>query len=295
MANGNEIRKVAEEAVRTAGSFLRLMSIDNLETFRKQGHLISTFDIEAERLIRDRIEMSFPDHRVYTDFTSSSSQGDDTDVQVTWYVDPLDGTKAFIRGQVAFVSLSAAAADENGLIAAAIYNPFTDMCYSASRDEEVYLNDRVIHTPSEVIDLSKARILVDFSKNIPDHVQHRLATADLVADIGRIFRFDGSIAQHLALIAQGTLDGAILWGSGTKGNYWDIAAGLLMLNKLGFIFTDLYGLLITPESHSFDQLVIGQPKLHKEMLEYVKRLSELSQKPPKEGGPSLLSRILGRK
>ena len=63
-------------------------------------------------------------------------------------------------------------------------------------------------------------------------IQRRLATADLSNDIGRIFRFDGSIAQHLALIAQGTLDGAILWGAGTKGAYWDVAGGFLLLEKL---------------------------------------------------------------
>jgi len=291
MMDGKEIRKVAEEAVRTAGSFLRLMSIDNLEVFRKQGHLISIFDIEAERLIRNRIHMSFPDHQVLTDFTSSSGN---EDVQVTWYVDPLDGTKAFLKGQIAFVSLSAAAVDNDGLIAAAIYNPFTDVLYSASRDEEVFLNNRVIHTPKEV-GILNARILVDFSKSIPNQIQHRLATADLVSDIGRIFRFDGSIAQHLALIAQGTLDGAILWGSGEKGNYWDIAAGILLLDKLGFVSTDLHGLLITPESLSFDQLVIGQPALHNEMLEYVKELSDISKKQPTDSDQSLLSRILRRK
>jgi len=89
MSEAKAIRRVAEEAVRTAGSFLRLMSIDNLETFRKSGHEISTFDIEAERLIRNRIEMTFPDHLVLTDFTASPER-DDSSTLVTWYVDPLE-------------------------------------------------------------------------------------------------------------------------------------------------------------------------------------------------------------
>lgn len=262
--NPSDVRKVAEDSVRLAGSFLRLLSIDNIETFRKQGKLISTFDIEAERLIRNTITMAYPGHKIITDFTGSSSEETD----VIWYCDPLDGTKAFIRGQLAFVSLSVAAVNKDGIIAASIYNPFTDVLYSASKDEEVFLNNKILSVPDEIA-LNRARVLIDFSKDIPHPIQTKLATADLRGKIGRIFRFDGSIAQHLALIAQGTLDGAIIWGSGKKGNYWDIAAALLFLEKLNFICTDLAGKKINIKSHSFDQLVIGQPKLHQEMINYI--------------------------
>ena len=94
----------------------------------------------------------------------------------------------------------------------------------------------------------------------------------MTGHVGRIFRFDGSIAQHLALIAQGTLDGAIIWGSGKKGNYWDVAAALLFLDKLNIVCSDLTGKKITIKSHSFDQLIIGQPKLHKEILDYINQI-----------------------
>jgi myo-inositol-1(or 4)-monophosphatase len=266
--NPIEVRKVAEESVRLAGSFLRLMSIENIVLFRKGGVVISSFDIEAERLIKNRIAMSYPDHKFVTDFSPSSKE---ETASVTWYCDPLDGTKALIRGQLAFVSLSAAAVDKDGIIASAIYNPFTDVLYSSSREEGVYINEKNLAIPED-INLNKARVLIDFSKDIPLRIQRRLATADLTNDIGRIFRFDGSIAQHLALIAQGTLDGAILWGAGTKGNYWDVAGGFLLLEKLNFMCTDLKGNKITPNNKGFDQIVIGQPSLHKQMLSYIRAI-----------------------
>ena len=262
------VRKVAEDSVRLAGSFLRLLSIDNIEVFRQQGKLISTFDIEAERLIRSTISMTFPDHKIVTDFTGSSSNSES---EVTWFCDPLDGTKAFMKGQIAFVSLSVAAVDNSGIIAAAIYNPFTDVLYSASRDETVFLNEKPLSAPDD-LSLIKARLLIDFSKDIPQSIQIKLATADITNNIGRVLRFDGSIAQHLALIAQGTLDGCLFWGTGKKGNYWDIAAALLLLDKLNFICTDLTGKKVSITSHSFDQLVVGQPKLHKELLEYINKI-----------------------
>ena len=193
--NPANVRKVAEDSVRLAGSFLRLLSIDNIEVFRKQGKLISSFDIEAERLIRTTISMSYPEHKIITDFTGSTSD----ESAVTWYCDPLDGTKAFMRGQLAFVCLSVAAVDKSGIIAAAIYNPFTDVLYSASRDESVFLNEKAISTPED-ISLEKARVLVDFSKEIPGTIQARLATADLTGQIGRIFRFDLLNQQLLILL-----------------------------------------------------------------------------------------------
>lgn len=267
MFKPKDIRKVAEDSVRLAGSFLRLLSIDNIETFRQQGKLISSFDVEAERLIKTTISMTYPNHKIITDFSGSSSGTDD----IVWYCDPLDGTKAFVKGQLAFVCLSVAAVDKSGIIAASIYNPFTDVLYSASRDESVFLNEKVLPVPEDV-SLAKARLLIDFSKDIPHKIQTNLVTSDITGSIGRVLRFDGSIAQHLALIAQGTIDGCLFWGSGKKGNYWDIAAALLLLDKLNFLCTDLTGKKISITSHSFDQLVVGQPKLHQEILDYITKI-----------------------
>ena len=91
----------------------------------------------------------------------------------------------------------------------------------------------------------------------------------LCKTIGRIFKLEGSIAQHLALIAQGNLDGAIMWGAGRKGHYWDIAGGILLLERQGVIVSDLRGNEILPDSTMFDQLIIATKDLHKEILDWL--------------------------
>lgn len=273
------IRELAEHAVKIAGVFIRLMALDKLAIFKTEkladtDGFLSIFDREAARLIVNTIKIRFPNTPIYTDANTNTKDGIDNITSLTWFVDPLDGTKAFFNGQFAFVSLCIAAMDENGLIAAAIYNPFTDMLYSASKKSECFLNLEKIPKPVQKT-RKNARILIDFSNTIEDNIKYALATADLRNEIGRVLRFDGSIAQHLALIAQGTLDGAIIWGTGgSKGAYWDLAAAILLLDRQGIKITDFEGKEILPTSNSFDQLVIAEPSLHKELMEYVQRLKQ---------------------
>jgi myo-inositol-1(or 4)-monophosphatase len=268
--NYKRLQSVAEEAARMAGSFLRLMSFKDLQMFRKGvGDVTTNFDLESERLIKNHILMHFPDHTLQAE--ESASEDPLSSDSVTWFIDPLDGTKAFLRGNLAFVCMSIAAWDETGLLAGVVYNPFTDMLYSTAKDNSVFLNGTIL-PPPRVHYLSEARLLVDFSNQIPDELKKELAVADLDGVIGRSYRLGGGISQHLMLIAQGTLHGGIFWGIGRKGKFWDIAAATLILEQLGINITTLEGKSIHPTDSIFDQLVIAAPSLHEELLNWVEKL-----------------------
>ena len=262
-----EYLRVAEEAVRMAGSFLRLMSLEDLQVFRKgKRDIVTNFDLESERLITNTIKMYFPDHQIVAE--ESPKEEKYGPQRAVWYVDPLDGTKAFLRGNFAFVTVCIGVRDTEGLVAGAILNPFTDMLYTASRNGAACLNGVKLPIPEEIA-LKKARMLIDFSGALPNHMKRALAAADILKVVGRIFRLDGSISAHLALIAQGTLDGGLFWGVGRKGNYWDIAGALQILEKVKIKVTNLQGEAIQPTSEIFDQLVVARPKLHAEILDWV--------------------------
>ncbi|MHA1207445.1 MAG: inositol monophosphatase family protein [Candidatus Hodarchaeales archaeon] len=192
---------------------------------------------------------------------------------ITWFIDPLDGTKAFLRGNLAFVCMSIAAWDETGLLAGVVYNPFTDMLYSSAKSSSVYLNGSVLPPPRS-FPLKEARLLIDFSNRVPLDLQKQLAIADLDDVIGRSYRLGGGISQHLMLVAQGTLHGALFWGAGRKGKYWDIAAAALILERLGIKMTTLEGNSIHPTDKIFDQLIIARTSLHAEMLRWVEQLKK---------------------
>lgn len=261
-----EYIRVAEQAVRMAGSFLRIMSLEDLRVFKKDGgEIFTNFDLESERLITNAIKMHFPDHEIMAE--ESAGKAPHGPSHIVWYVDPLDGTKAFLRGNFAYVSITVGVRDHEGLVAGCILNPFTDMLYSACRSGRARLNGVPLF-PIDDRPLAKARMIIDFSSRLPKHIQRALTMADILGVVGRTFRLDGSISQHLALIAQGTLDGGIFWGVGRKGEYWDIAGALQILEKLNVKVTNLEGEPILPSSEIFDQMVVGPPGLHSEILDW---------------------------
>ncbi len=264
---------VAEQAAKMAGSFMRLMSFKDLQVFKKgQSDFVTNFDMESERLIKNHILMHFPDHLIQAE--ESKINLESLPDKVIWFIDPLDGTKAFLRGNFAFVCMCIAAWHKSGLLAGVVYNPFTDMLYSASKNGVVRLNGTILRPPMSS-PIKRARLLIDFSNKHHLTLKHKLATADINGQIGRAYRLGGGISQHLMLIAQGTLHGGLFWGTGGhKGEYWDIAAAALILEKLGLKFTNLEGNAIHPEDKAFDQLVVAAPDLHKEMLNWIKKLKK---------------------
>jgi histidinol-phosphatase len=108
-----------------------------LETFRKSslevehksdGSPVTIADRNAEAVIRQLVLELTPEASIVgEEHGSTTGEG-----QYKWYVDPIDGTKAFIRG-VPLYSTLVGVADENGLAAGVIYIPATDEIVWAGR------------------------------------------------------------------------------------------------------------------------------------------------------------------
>jgi myo-inositol-1(or 4)-monophosphatase len=63
--------------------------------FKADQTPVTMADQKAEELIRSRIEKKFPDHAILgEEFGESAHKG----ASHRWYIDPIDGTKAFTRG-----------------------------------------------------------------------------------------------------------------------------------------------------------------------------------------------------
>jgi len=62
---------------------------------RLGGHFdpVTEADRRIEALIRDRLRLDFPSHRVVGEEHGAQGEGD-----ACWYIDPIDGTRAFISG-----------------------------------------------------------------------------------------------------------------------------------------------------------------------------------------------------
>lgn len=235
---------------------------------KKKDDFVTNLDVESENIIRSIIKKNNPNARIIGE--EGGEEGTDS---LIWFVDPLDGTGAFIRGNLGFVSVSVAVFDSNTneVLAGAIYNPFTEMLYSASTGESSKLNKNS-NLESSSKSLAKAKILLDISEKHPFELRKALSPDN--SHLGRILRYDGSFAQHMCLIASGALDGGIFWGTGDKGTFWDLAAALIICKEAGLKVTDLLGNDLSYSSPFYDQIIVGPVKLHSDLLRWVKLVSD---------------------
>ena len=112
--------------------------------FKADATPVTAADREAEKLIRDRIGARYPAHAVVGEEYGTD---DGADPDYRWIVDPIDGTKAFVRGVPLYgvlIGLEIGGVCEVG----AAYFPALDEMVCAASGEGCYRNGRRAHVSS---------------------------------------------------------------------------------------------------------------------------------------------------
>lgn len=144
---------VAVEAARAAGEVAMRYYRDGFEVSVKADLTpVTQADREAERVIAGVIGREFPgDGFLGEEFGARGDQGR------RWIVDPIDGTKNFVRHIPVWATLIAL--EEDGEVTVGVvHNPVTGELYAARRGGGAWLGDRRIRV-SDVDDLSAAQFL----------------------------------------------------------------------------------------------------------------------------------------
>jgi myo-inositol-1(or 4)-monophosphatase len=189
---------------------------------------VSDADRDAEALILERIGSRRPEDGIVTE----ESQGRRGGSELTWVVDPLDGTVNFLFG-IPVWSVSIAVEDADGAMAGVVFDPNRGETFSAVRDEGAYLNGESIHVSSRT-DLSHALVGTGFAYD----ARARKVQAGLVSRIlpeVRDIRRTGSAALDLAAAACGRLDAFYE----APMEWWDKAAGVLVVREAGGVVSEL--------------------------------------------------------
>jgi myo-inositol-1(or 4)-monophosphatase len=230
----------ASAIAREAGARLREFFAQGVETeYKGDVDLVTVADRTAEKLIRERLAETFPEHGVYgEEGTRERMEG-----EFRWYVDPLDGTTNFAHGFPQFcVSLGlehrpgSAGADVDGtIVAGVIYDPMRDELYTAERGHGAQLNGKPIHV-SRIEMLAESLVSTGFpsrkrhdSPNIHFYHEFTLRSHGV--------RRAGSAALDLAFVASGRLEA--FWEFNL--NPWDTAAGILLVEEAGGRLSDFAG------------------------------------------------------
>ncbi|MBV9575020.1 MAG: 3'(2'),5'-bisphosphate nucleotidase CysQ [Gammaproteobacteria bacterium] len=144
-----------------------------------------------------------------------------------WIVDPIDGTKEFIK-RIPEYAISVALIEKNQPILAAIYNPATQALFYAIKNQGAWhQNKKMQCTQLQANKLSVLASRTEISAGKWDKFKEIFIVKEM-----------GSIAYKLALVANGFADGII---SLDPKSEWDIAAGLLLIQEAGGNISDLNG------------------------------------------------------
>jgi myo-inositol-1(or 4)-monophosphatase len=222
------------EAARLAGEILRRRFrtevASRIETKGLHDY-VTAVDREAESVILDFIGSHYPDHAVM-------SEESHPDVQRTgyrWVVDPLDGTTNFAHGVSPF-AVSIAVEDDEGLAAAAVYDPLHDEMFQAHRGGGARLDGEPIRCSEPSIS-DNALIATGFPYRELSRLDAYLEAFTAVVRSTAGLRRAGSASIDLAYTACGRYDGFFEIGLCR----WDLAAGALLVQEAGGRVTDMVG------------------------------------------------------
>lgn len=227
----------------------------HVETKSNRNDIVTNVDKEIERFFITKISETFPGHRILGEEGQASPV--DQLKGVVWIIDPIDGTINYVHQQRNFaISIGIY---ENGVgKIGLIYDVVHRELYYALKGRGAFFNDRPLkklnETPLEDAIIGINATWVAGSKRIDPSI---LGT--LVRDI-RGTRSYGSAALEIAFVAAGRLDGYIT----LRLSPWDFAAGLVIIEEVGGIATDLRGKPINLLGQN--SILIAKPGLHEKIL-----------------------------
>jgi histidinol-phosphatase len=220
-------------AARAAEQVIRRYYQSGLAVQTKADHSpVTRADIESEQVIRDTLARAFPTHGFYGEELGRSAG----DADYVWLIDPIDGTKSFVRGYPMF-STQIALMHHGELVLGVSNAP----CYGGERDEMAwaekgqgaYLNGERIHV-SDIGELAKATLSLGNVASLAKSPRwERLGS--LIPKLHRIRGYGDFLHYHL--LASGRLDAVLE----SDVNILDIAALTVILREAGGEITDLEG------------------------------------------------------
>lgn len=212
---------------------------------------VTQADIECEKAIREIIMGAFPEDGFYGEESGKSNP----DADRLWLVDPIDGTKGFVR-QYPFFSTQIALLTGNELaVGVSCGTMFEEMAF-AEAGLGAYLNDKRIEV-SKTKELQHAAVSTGNLKSLAAgtgwaRLGEIVATADRIRGYGDFY--------HYHLLASGKIDAVIE----SDVNILDIAALALIVKEAGGVFTDLNG---EPPGLQTRSVLAANPFLHQQILE----------------------------
>jgi len=250
--SGSAELETALEAARAAAEISRHYYAGNLEVRTKADLTpVTQADVECEQAIRKIILQRFPGHGFYGEETGRT----DADASFVWLVDPIDGTKGFVR-RYPFFSTQIALMHQGEIVLGVSSGTMLDEIAWAGKGRGAWLNGERLAV-SEIDDPGRAAVSTGNLKSLAQsdgwsRLGEIVARADRIRGYGDFY--------HYHLLAAGKIEAVIE----SDVNILDIAALSVIVSEAGGVFTDLDGDPVGLETRS---VLAANPPLHATYLD----------------------------
>ncbi|RZO90483.1 MAG: inositol monophosphatase [alpha proteobacterium HIMB114] len=239
--------KVSKVIIRDFGE------VEKLQVSRKgPGDFVTKTDKKVEKIIIEELEKARPKYG----FIAEESGERKNESEFNWVIDPIDGTSNFMHG-IPHFAISIALEKNGEVISGIVCDPIKNETFYAEKGRGAYLNNRRIRVSSrksldEVIGLygCPPMIKIDGNKFFD---QIKKASSQI-----HKLRNYGSAALDFTYVAAGRADFA--WYDHL--NYWDYAAGKIILLEAGGTITDFAGKSFVKQKETF----ISNSYIHDEVI-----------------------------
>ncbi len=227
--------------------------IEKLQVSEKgPGDFVTASDKRVEKIIIRELEKS-----EYSFLTEETGLIEGKNKDKRWIIDPIDGTFNFLNGLPHF-AISVGYEENGEIISGIIFDPIKNEMFSAHKGSGAYLNNSRIRV-SNKSDFKIACLVTGGPKAASKKKESILDEYKKISmKTNAHIRKSGSAALDLAYVATGRYDG--YWQR--EINYWDIAAGVIIVKESG-------GFIESINDEGFNKekvdILASNSKIHKEL------------------------------
>ena len=235
--------------------------IEKLQVSAKgPGDFVSSADKRTETILIDELLKSYPDYGILSEEAGKINEKNENN---RWIIDPIDGTSNFLNGIPQF-SISIGYEENGKILIGLTYDPIKNELFFAESGSGAFLNNTRIRV-SKKKNLKNSIIGTGGPKSnskIKNEIFDEFLNVSKNVDIP-LRRF-GSASLDLANVACGRFDG--FWQR--ELNYWDIAAGIVLIKEAGGFVDYLDN---DPNNNKKYSLIASNSLIHRELHDLISK------------------------
>ena len=224
--NSPQINLITKACMKASKSLIRdFGEIEHLQVSEKgPGDFVTSADKRTEKILIEELQKAHPEYGIVTEESGIINKSNKKN---RWIIDPIDGTMNFLNGIPQF-AISIGYEEKGEIKSGVIFNPINNEMFCAEKGNGSYLNNSRIRVSNKK--KIKDALLVTGGPKVASKIKNKIFSEyiNISNNVSNVRKF-GSAALDMAYVACGKFDG--YWQR--ELNYWDIAAGIVILKEAG--------------------------------------------------------------